>query len=68
MKLLFGFLLVFLTTGLFAQKKQTRKDNPLAALDTTFNRLLKETKGVGFAVAVVKKDQVIFSQGVGYRD
>ncbi|MCB0714504.1 MAG: serine hydrolase [Chitinophagaceae bacterium] len=68
MKLLFGFLLVFVTTGLFAQKKQSRKDNPLAALDTTFNRLLKETNGAGFAVAVVKKDQVIFSQGFGYRD
>src|SRR6185503_8276496 len=53
---------------LFAQKNQTKTTDPFAGLDTVFARVLKDRKAVGFAVAVVSKDKVIYSKGFGYRD
>ena len=52
----------------FAQKKSKKIQDPFARLDTAFQRVLKERKAVGFAVAVVKNNEVIFSKGYGYRD
>ena len=52
----------------FAQKKSKKIEDPFARLDTAFQRVLKERKAVGFAVAVVKNNEVIFSKGYGYRD
>lgn len=49
----------------FAQKKTT---DPFAGLDTAFQRVLKDQKAAGFAVAVVKKDKLIYAKGFGYRD
>lgn len=40
----------------------------LANLDSVLNRILKDQHAAGFAVAVVKGDQVIYSKGFGYRD
>jgi len=53
-----------------AQKKNKliSKSDPFAGLDTTFERVLKDWHGVGFAVAVVEKDKVIYAKGFGYRD
>jgi len=52
----------------FAQSKKTKTADPLTGIDTLFNRILKDQKVAGFAVAVVKGDEVIYSKGFGYRD
>ncbi len=61
-----AILLVF-AAGVQAQKKTTA-DKRLAGLDTSLPRLLTDWKAAGFAVAVVKKDKVIYSKGFGYAD
>lgn len=65
---LFLFLFLLQCTLTFAQKKSNKTPDPFARLDTAFQRVLKERKAVGFAVAVVKNNEVIFSKGYGYRD
>src|SRR5690606_3418636 len=64
------FFLLFLFTGTisFAQKNKKKTADPFAKLDTAFERVLKDRKAVGFAVAVVKNDKIIFSKGYGFRD
>ncbi len=62
-------LLVLFSLSSSAQKTNKNKsDNRFAGLDTTFNRVLKEWKAAGFAVAVVEKDKVIYAKGFGYKD
>ncbi len=63
-------ILMFIPAGvLFAQKKrQVKTMDPFAGLDTAFQRVLKDLKAVGFAVAVVNKDKVIYAKGFGLRD
>ena len=51
-----------------AQKKKNPPADPLAGIDTVLQRILKDRKAAGFAVAVVKKDKVIYAKGFGYRD
>jgi CubicO group peptidase (beta-lactamase class C family) len=64
--------LIALMMGLSVVAQSSRKkgavDDRFAGIDTTFNRVLKEWKAVGFAVAVVEKDKVVWSKGYGYRD
>jgi CubicO group peptidase (beta-lactamase class C family) len=43
-------------------------DKRFAGLDTVFNRILKDWKAVGFAVAVVEKNKIVYSRGAGFRD
>lgn len=64
--LLITFLFVFSFS--FAQKKNTKKENPYAGLDTAFQRVLKDRNAAGFAVAVVSKDKILYANGFGYRD
>lgn len=59
--------LLLLTTG-FAQKKTTLPADPLATIDTLLERILKERKGAGFAVAVVNQNRILYAKGFGYRD
>jgi CubicO group peptidase (beta-lactamase class C family) len=63
-------VLLFVPAGLlFAQKKKPVKTaDPFAGLDTAFQRVLKDQKAVGFAVAVVNKNKIIYAKGFGYRD
>ena len=68
MKPLLIAMLLAIGSFLFAQKNQTKTTDPFAGLDTVFTRVLKDRKAVGFAVAVVSKDKVIYSKGFGYRD
>jgi len=56
-------LLLFFTVS-FAQKTDKR----FAGLDTTLNRVLKDWKAAGFAVAVIEKDKIIYTKGFGFRD
>jgi len=51
-----------------AQKKTTRPADPLAGIDTLMERILKDRNAAGFAVAVIKKDKIIYAKGFGYRD
>jgi len=63
------FLLALLSMQYsYAQKKTTRPADPLAGIDTLLERILKDRKAAGFAVAVVKKDKIIYAKGFGYRD
>src|SRR6185295_19774676 len=54
----------FISITSFAQNTDKR----FAGLDTTFNRILKDWKAVGFAVAVVEKNKIVYSKGAGFRD
>src|SRR6187455_672627 len=68
MKLLHTLLLLIISSFLFAQKKEIKPTDPFAGLDTVLQKVLKDRKAAGFAVAVVKKDKIIYSKGFGYRD
>jgi CubicO group peptidase (beta-lactamase class C family) len=66
-------LLAILAIGTMTATAQKKgRTNPVtdrfAGLDTAFERVLKEQHAAGFAVAVVEKDQIIYSKGFGYRD
>ncbi|MFZ1328658.1 MAG: serine hydrolase [Chitinophagaceae bacterium] len=65
-KLILFLLLAF--NFCFAQKKTVAKSDPFAGLDTAFQRVLKDRKAPGFAVAVISKDKIIYAKGFGYRD
>ena len=43
-------------------------DKRFAGLDTAFNRILKDWKAIGFAIAVVEKNKIVYSRGAGFRD
>lgn len=59
--------LILVCLNVQAQKSKSPEDK-LAGLDTSLQRLLKDWKCAGFAVAVVQKDKVIYSKGFGLRD
>lgn len=59
---------LFLSISTFAQKKSKSQADPLAGIDTAFQRVLKDRNAAGFAVAVVNKDKIIYAKGFGYRD
>lgn len=59
-------LLALTTITCIAQKKS--EDKIFAGLDTAFARVLKTWHAAGFAVAVVEKNKVIYTNGYGYRD
>ncbi len=70
MKLLITFILGFLfSLSLFSQVgKIIEPKDQFAAIDSILDRVLKDHHVAGFAVAVVKGDNVIYSKGFGYRD
>ena len=68
MKQLLTLLFLLTFSFCFAQKKNKSQIDPFAGLDTSFQRVLKDRKAAGFAVAVVSKNKILYSQGFGYRD
>jgi CubicO group peptidase (beta-lactamase class C family) len=68
MKNIVTLLLAFVCLSVFGQKKTVAPADPLAGIDSTLERILKERKAAGFAVAVIQKDKVIYAKGFGYRD
>lgn len=68
MKIIITILLITFSFTVFGQKKVTSSADPLAGIDTTLERILKERKAAGFAVAVVEKNKIIYAKGFGYRD
>lgn len=63
-------LVLFCTVSFysFAQQPAGTAVEPLKDIDSLFLKILKDQHVAGFAVAVVKGDQVIYSKGFGYRD
>lgn len=69
MKKTFTYLfLSFLSLTVVAQQKNVKPDSRLADLDVVLNKVLKDQKVAGFAVAVTEGDKIIYSKGFGYRD
>jgi CubicO group peptidase (beta-lactamase class C family) len=64
---LISLIILSLAFSAGAQRKH-QPANPFAGLDTAFARIIKDWHAAGFAVAVIKKDSVIYSKGFGYRD
>lgn len=59
-----------LITTTFSVQAQTKSKVAIqnSSIDSVLNQVLKDQHIAGFAVAVVKGDQVIYSKGFGYRD
>ena len=68
MRIFLSLLLCFVFLVAASQKKGSNAADRLKGIDTLFNRVLKEWKAAGFAVAVVQKDTIIYAKGFGYRD
>lgn len=62
-RILFSLIFLVTCTLTFAQTKLDSKK-----LDTKLKELQEATKTVGFSVAVVQGNEVIYSKGFGYRD
>jgi CubicO group peptidase (beta-lactamase class C family) len=68
MKHFFAILFFTVCTATLLAQKTATPANPLAGIDTIMERILKERKAAGFAVAVVEKNKIIYAKGFGYRD
>ena len=68
MKNILTLILTLVCCTVFGQKNVTTPPNPLAGVDSIFERVLKERKIAGFAIAVIEKNKIIYSKGFGYRD
>lgn len=68
MKKTLTILLLFCTAIALGQKKKVKATDPFKGIDTAFQRVLKDRKAAGFAVAVVKNNEIIYAKGFGYRD
>ncbi|MBI1344108.1 MAG: serine hydrolase [Terrimonas sp.] len=68
MKQLLAFIFLLVSMTGYAQKKKNKPTDPFAGLDVQFEQVLKDRKAAGFAVAVVRKGEVIYAKGFGYRD
>lgn len=70
MKTFLTFLLgLLITFSAYAQANQIdTKDPRLKGLDEELTALLDTFKVAGFGVAIVEKDKVLYSKGIGYRD
>ncbi|RLD67108.1 MAG: serine hydrolase [Bacteroidetes bacterium] len=62
-KLLIIFLTIISVSSVIAQN-----DKRLKGIEKELNKILVATKAVGFAVAVVEGDKIIYAKGFGYRD
>ena len=62
------FALISFVSVAQVQKKAALSPKQLATIDSLMNKVLTDQHIAGFAVAVVKGDEVIYSKGFGYRD
>lgn len=68
MRKLFLAATLLLSLVSIAQKKRSTPTDPLKGIEPLLEQVLKDRKGVGFAVLVVYKDSVVYAKGFGYRD
>lgn len=62
-------LFFFISIASFAQVKPTTLNaDKIPGIDSLLKQVLKDQNVAGFAVAIVKGDEVIYSNGFGYRD
>lgn len=64
-------VIIFLSSFIFlssSAQKNVEKIDDIPAIDSVLNRILADQHVAGFAVAVVKGGNVIYSKGFGYRD
>jgi len=65
----FATLLTAITLSAEAQTStKTTTTIQIPGIDSVLNQVLKDQNIAGFAVAIVKGDEVIYSKGFGYRD
>ncbi|GIV38002.1 MAG: penicillin-binding protein [Cyclobacteriaceae bacterium] len=64
----FTLLCVACAAQILAQNKAGKPDKSLAGLDAELAQLTEKWHAAGFAVAIVKKDKVIYAKGFGYRN
>jgi CubicO group peptidase (beta-lactamase class C family) len=65
--LLCVFSALLLIASAFSQDTKTN-DKRIVELEPQFEKVLKDWKAVGFAVAVVNRNKIIYEKGFGYRD
>jgi CubicO group peptidase (beta-lactamase class C family) len=58
---------LLLISSVYSQEIKTN-DKRIAELEPQFEKVIKDWKAVGFAVAVVNRNKVIYEKGFGYRD
>ncbi|MGE5521249.1 MAG: serine hydrolase [Candidatus Dadabacteria bacterium] len=63
--LLCSILIVAFT---YSTKAQNNNDKRIVALEPQLQKILSDWKVVGYAVAIVDKNGIIYSKGFGYRD
>ena len=59
--------ILFLGAG-FAQDIDISFQNKIIKIEGELNTVLEKSKAAGFAIAIVKGDEIIYSNGFGYRD
>jgi CubicO group peptidase (beta-lactamase class C family) len=64
MKIILWLSSLFCVSNINAQNTDKR----FIGLDTAFTRTLKELNAVGFSVAVVEKNKILYAKGFGYAD
>src|SRR5438128_1941769 len=62
------FLTVFFSVNIAFTQENKTNDKRVVALEPQLEKLLKDWKIAGFAVAVVDKNKIIYAKGFGYRD
>lgn len=69
MRKVFSYTIItlFVIGGALSQESKTN-DKRIVELEPRFEKVLKDWKAVGFAVAVVNRNKIIYSKGFGYRN
>ncbi|WP_300492182.1 serine hydrolase [Flavobacterium sp.] len=68
LSLAYLFSLLISVSGLAQIQKANRNNDSFSSVDSVLTSVLKDQHIAGFAVAVVKGNDVIYSKGFGYRD
>ncbi len=61
-------VLIILIALISITSVHAQTDKRLKGIEKELNELLEATKAVGFAVAIVEGDKIIYEKGFGYRD
>jgi len=67
-KIIITALLVTCLGNVLAQNKDTSFQDKLIGLDKELNTVLEISKAAGFAIAIVKGNEIIYAKGFGYRN
>ncbi|OIQ27727.1 MAG: penicillin-binding protein [Bacteroidetes bacterium MedPE-SWsnd-G2] len=62
------YFALIIASAFFSLNTYSQSDKRLKNLDKELQNILEVTNAVGFAVAIVEGDKIIYSKGFGYRD